>query len=99
MIDANTQAMKVFVVPECGNDVAQAIVSAVPATQFEARSSRRDIQLIMGDEDFVWRDFEKSRHGRDGFAAAVHERCGNKQPDIVSAQAATTGQAKEFGFA
>ena len=77
MADAYAQAIKILGVSQGGHDVSQAIVAAVSTAALEACTASRDIQFIVGNENFIAGDFIELGHGRDGFAAAVHEGCGN----------------------
>ena len=59
MTDADTQTVKLFVITHLADDVLEAVMAAVTAAQFEAGDARRQIQLVMGDEDRFHRDLEK----------------------------------------
>jgi len=52
MADTQTQAVKCVVVAQFGDDVAQTVVPAVPATFLALDHARRQIQLVVGNQDF-----------------------------------------------
>ena len=56
---ADTQALKVFT--HVSNDIAQAIVTTVTTGGLEPDVAGLEVQLIVGDEDILNRDFIKGR--------------------------------------
>src|SRR4051812_23358323 len=77
--------------PECvalrGDDVAQAVVSAVTTRVLETHGAARQIDLVVRHEHLRGRDLVEVQHARDGTAAAVHERHRLQQPDLVATDA------------
>src|SRR5574343_1057442 len=55
MADAEAQAPEIRC-PELGLDVLQAVVAAIAATLLETDASRRQIELVVDDQDLGWRN-------------------------------------------
>lgn len=98
MADANTQAMKIFVVTQSRHDIAQPIVAPMASAEFEPGGTWINIQFVVGNQHFFGRNFVELRNGRNGFAAAVHKSSGNKQAEFMSGADRTASQSKEFGI-
>ncbi|EHC72593.1 hypothetical protein LTSEWAN_2272, partial [Salmonella enterica subsp. enterica serovar Wandsworth str. A4-580] len=45
--------MKVGIIAQLADDVFQTIVAAVAAAKFKFRDARREIQLVVSDQNFV----------------------------------------------
>src|SRR5690349_13277197 len=69
------------------DDVAQAVVTAVTTRVLQAHCAARQIDLVVRHQHLRGRDLVEIQHARDGAAAAVHERHGLQQPDLVTADA------------
>ncbi|EHC37767.1 hypothetical protein SeGA_1917, partial [Salmonella enterica subsp. enterica serovar Gaminara str. A4-567] len=53
MTNSNAQAVKVGIIAQLADDVFQTIVAAVAAAKFKFRDARREIQLVVSDQNFV----------------------------------------------
>ena len=56
-----------------GVNVPQAVMAGVAAAEFEFDLPRGDAEFIMGDQNFLRRNFEKSGKCSDRFPGKVHE--------------------------
>ncbi|MNG25150.1 hypothetical protein D3C84_1099620 [compost metagenome] len=72
MADAKPQTVKVLVVAELRNNVAQAVVPTVAAAFLELGDAGRQVEFVVGNQDGIWRDAEKVRQCSNGLAATVH---------------------------
>jgi len=58
------------------DNITQAIVSAVTTTLLEPDSARRQIQIIMCDQDILQIDLVETRQRLHGLATEVHKGIG-----------------------
>ena len=79
MTDADAQSGKVGAA-ELGENVAQSVVTTVTTTALEAHRPRRQVDLIVGDEDLFGFQSVKVRQSRHRAAAVVHIGHGFQQP-------------------
>lgn len=94
---ANPEAQAPIIVgAELVMDVAQAVVTRVTAAELEFDLARHDVELVMGDQDFIGRDLEETRQGTNGLAGQVHEGLRFEQPDGVTCQAGAGHQTVEI---
>jgi len=96
--NAKPQAVKGILIAELRDDVAQAVVPAVSAALFELGDAGRQVQFVVGHQDFFRRDAEESSQCRDGLAATVHVGGGNQQTNILTLVTEAPGQAEIFAI-
>ena len=96
MPDAETQAIKVLIIAQGADGIAQAIMAAVSATMLKARNAGSKVQFIVCNEDGFGRDLVELRESVNGLSAAVHKRGGNQQTQIAAVKMNTRGQPVEF---
>jgi len=85
---------KGILIAQLRDDVAQAIVPAMPAALLELGNAGRQVQFVMGHQDFFGFDPEEPRKRRDSLAAAVHVGGGNQQTNILTLMRKASGQAE-----
>ena len=72
MVDAKAQAVEVFAT-ERGDDVAQAVVTAMTTAVFQLDRAFRQIQFVVDDEDFFRREVVEFGERAYCTTAGVHE--------------------------
>ena len=78
---AHTQAQApVVAATHLGVDIAQAVVTRMAATKFELDLARRNVELVVGNQDFLWCDLEETRQCANRLARQVHEGLRLQQP-------------------
>ncbi len=97
MADAEPQAREI-VAAQMGDKVAQAVVSAVTAGPLQPHRARRQIQIVMHDQDLRQRNPVEPRQRRDRVAAAVHEGHRLQQPKLPVGQRDPAGLAVKPGI-
>ena len=70
-----------------GDDVAQAVVSAVAAGLLEPHRAARQIDLVVRHQHLRRRDLVETQHARNRPAAAIHEGHRLREPDLLAADA------------
>ena len=90
--------MKVRVIAELTDDVLQAVVAAMATAKLEFRYPGRQIQLIMGDQNFIRVNAIKGRHCSHRFTAEVHKRRRNQQANVFARQIDARGVAEELAL-
>ncbi len=98
MADAKPQAIKIILITELGDDVAQPVMSAVPAPQFEFGDAGGHVEFVVGHQNGFRRDAEEIRQCRYGLAAAIHKGGGDQQANIAALMAEFANQAKILFF-
>ena len=78
MANAEPQTVKIILIAQLRDDVAQAIVPTMPAAELELGYAGWQVQFVMGHQDFFGFDPEEARKRRDSLAAAVHVGGGNQ---------------------
>ena len=78
MADADAQAGEVGAAVR--NDVAQAVVAAVPAAALDACRTRRQVEFVVDDQEVAWRELVVVHDATHGLATLVHERARAHQP-------------------
>jgi hypothetical protein len=96
--NAEPQTVKGILIAQLRDDVAQAIVPAMPAALLELGNAGRQVQFVMGHQDFFGFDPEEARKRRYSLAAAVHVGGGNQQTNILTLMREASGQAKIFAI-
>src|SRR5690606_28349271 len=79
---------------EPGNDIAQAVVPTVSTALLELGDAGRHVEFIVGDQDGLGGNSEKSGQCRHRLTAAVHAGGGNQQADIFVLMAKLADQAE-----
>src|SRR5690348_1067561 len=82
--DADAQAME-LPVPELRDNVADAVLAAVAAVEFQTRGAGRQIQVVVHDQQFFGRELPVIQRRHDRAAAFVHEGCGFDHPHLLAA--------------
>ncbi|MNE59628.1 hypothetical protein D3C80_1547360 [compost metagenome] len=98
MADANAQTVEVRVITEFTLNIFQTVMAAVTATEFNFRHARRDIQLVMGDQNFIRLNAVELRHCQYCFAAEVHKGGRHQQTHVLTGQRQAGGIAKKLTF-
>src|SRR5690606_20797467 len=94
MADAQTQAVEVVLIAEPGDDVAQPVMPAMAAALLELGDAGRYVEFIMGNQDGLGGNSEKSGQCRHRLTAAVHVGGGNQQADVFVLMAKLADQAE-----
>ena len=69
------------------------------ATAFlETRAARRDVQLVVGNENLLRLDLVEPCYRRDRLAAAIHKGCRDQQAQVMPGYGGATGHAVELGI-
>lgn len=84
MTDADSEAPEILPLAQCGNDIAEAVVATVPTVELESRFARSNIELVMGDENFVGLNTIVDGHSGYRSSALVHVGRRNQQTHIVA---------------
>lgn len=93
MADAQPQAPEVRA--DVRDDVAQAVVTAVTAAQFETGVTDRQIEFVVRDQNFGRRNFHVIGNRAHGKSAAIHIRHRLEQRDFLAAERHATNVALE----
>ena len=95
MADADAQPQEI-VATQMRDQIAQTVVAAVATALFETRRTRRQIQLIMDDQNLATRNPEESGQRCHRPATAVHERRGFLQAAVVALELAAADIGMEL---
>lgn len=76
--NTQTQTRKIGIIAECGDDIAQAVVTTVATTLFKTRYAGCEIQLVVCYQNGSRFYFEKIRQCPHCLPAAVHVSGGNQ---------------------
>jgi len=68
------------------NGIAQTVVTRMAAGYLQLDAARREIQLIVGDEDLRSGDFVEAGQGGDRLAAVIHVGLRFQQPEAVTGE-------------
>jgi hypothetical protein len=96
--NSKPQAVKGILIAELRDDVAQAVMPAMPAALFELGDAWRQVEFVVSDQyRFRWNAVKTGKR-RYGLTTSVHERGGNQQTNILTLMRKATGQAKKFAL-
>ena len=73
LTNAELQIYKPWLDTDFTDDVFQSIVTTMATAQFKFGDARRQIQFVVGHQNFVRINAEKTGHRRNGFAAEIHK--------------------------
>jgi hypothetical protein len=91
---ANTQAQPgKIIAAQVSNQITQSIMSAMPAAPFQPHDTRRQIQIIVNNQNGRSWNFVKPGQRRNGQTAAIHIGHRLKQPQFLTSQRNPTGLA------
>lgn len=95
MTNAHPQSMEAAVT-EVSHDVAQTILAAVATVELQARSTGRQIQVIVSDQALLRLDLVVAQRRSYSDAALVHEGGRLEQPHGFAGKAHAAGLAVQF---
>ncbi|MOA13771.1 hypothetical protein D3C78_1338340 [compost metagenome] len=98
MADADAQAIEIRVIAKFVLNILQPVVPTVAATQFDFCNTRRNIQLVVRDQNFVRLNTVEIGHRQYGFATEVHKGGRHQQAHVITGQIQAGGVAVEFAL-
>src|SRR5690606_10536022 len=98
MADAQSEPVKVGIVTQSADSIAQAVVTTMATAVFEACRAGWQVQLVMSDQNGLWGNFVELRKRTDGLPAAVHKCSGNQQAQVASVKVDASGETEKLAF-